>query len=75
MGGFHEGALEFLFDGMSSKHDYYGAVGITLPPDSIQEFKIQEGYFSPQYGLPTVVNVVLDLARTIFTGVPGVRSQ
>ncbi|HZP02276.1 MAG TPA: TonB-dependent receptor [Terriglobia bacterium] len=67
-GGTHEGSAEFLFDGVPSKQDFYGAVGITPPPDALAEFKIQTGYFSPQYGLPGVVNVVLKSGTNDFHG-------
>ena len=67
-GGTHEGSAEFLFDGVPSKQDFYGAVGISPPPDAIAEFKIQTGYFSPQYGLPGVVNVVLKSGTNHFHG-------
>jgi hypothetical protein len=68
MGGFHEGSVDFLFDGVEGKHDFYGAVGISPPPDAIAEFKIQTGYFSPQYGLPSVVNTVLKSGTNDFHG-------
>lgn len=68
VGGTHQGDVAFLFDGIPSKHDFYGAVGIEPPPDAIAEFKIQTGYFSPQYGLPGVVNVVLKSGSNTFHG-------
>ncbi len=57
--GSREIATEYLFDGISSRHQFYGAVGFQPPIDSIAEFKIQRGYFSPQFGQPAVVNVVI----------------
>ena len=57
--GSREISPDFLFDGIPSRHDYYGAVGIEPPVDSIAEFKIQRGYFSPQFGQPGVINLVL----------------
>jgi Carboxypeptidase regulatory-like domain len=68
VGGTHQGSVDFLFDGIPSKHDFYNAVGIEPPPDAIAEFKIQTGYFSPQYGLPGVVNVVLKSGSNAFHG-------
>ncbi len=66
--GSRESSSEFLFDGIQSKHDYYGAAGFEPPPDSIQEFKIEQGYFSPQFGLPGVVNVVIKSGTNSFHG-------
>ncbi len=66
--GSRESSSEFLFDGVQSKHDFYGAVGIEPPVDSISEFKIQQGYFSPQFGLPGVVNVVFKSGSNKFHG-------
>lgn len=66
--GSRESSAEFLFDGIQSKHDYYGAVGFEPPPDSIQEFKIEQGYFSPQFGLPAVLNVVIKSGTNSFHG-------
>ncbi len=66
--GSRESSAEFLFDGIQSKHDYYGAAGFEPPPDSIQEFKIEQGYFSPQFGLPGVVNVVIKSGTNSFHG-------
>ncbi len=66
--GSRESSAEFLFDGIESKHDYYGAAGFEPPPDSIAEFKIEQGYFSPQFGLPGVVNVVIKSGGNSFHG-------
>jgi hypothetical protein len=56
--GTRESSCSFLFGEIESKHDYYGAVGSIEPPvDSIAEFKIQQGYLSPEFGLPGVVNL------------------
>jgi hypothetical protein len=57
--GSRESSSEFLLDGIQSKHDYIGAIGVEPPVDSIAEFKIESGYFSPEFGLPGVVNVVI----------------
>jgi len=56
--GSREQAPDFLFDGIPSKEFFFGMVGIEPPVDSIAEFKIQQGYFSPEFGLPAAVNVV-----------------
>jgi len=56
--GTREVSTAFLFDGIPSKHDYYGGVGSQPAIDGIEEFKIQRGYFSPQFGLGAIVNVV-----------------
>jgi hypothetical protein len=66
--GTRESSSSFLFDGIESKHDYYGAVGVEPPVDSIAEFKIEQGYFSPEFGLPGVVNVVLKSGTDSFHG-------
>jgi hypothetical protein len=66
--GSREISPEFLFDGMLSKHDFYGAVGIEPPVDSIAEFKVQRGYFSPEFGAPGVVNVVIKSGTNSFHG-------
>lgn len=66
--GSREISPDFLFDGVPSKQDFYGAVGIEPPVDSIAEFKIQRGYFSPQYGLPAVINVVTKSGTNSFHG-------
>jgi hypothetical protein len=55
--GAREISPEFLFDGIPNKQFFYEAVGIEPPVDSIAEFKIQLGYFSPEFGLPAVINV------------------
>ena len=55
--GSREISPEFLFDGIPSKQFFYGAVGIEPPVDSIAEFKIQRGYFSPEFGAPAAINV------------------
>src|ERR1700687_1030204 len=49
---------EILFDGIPSKDTYENNVGLQPTPDSIAEFKVLQGYFSPEYGLPAVVSVV-----------------
>lgn len=57
--GVREISTDYLFDGIPSRHQFYGAVGLQPPVDSIAEFKVQRGYFSPQFGQPSVVNVVM----------------
>ncbi len=56
--GSREISPEFMFDGIPNKQFFYGAVGIEPPVDSLAEFKIQQGYFSPAFGQPAAVNVV-----------------
>lgn len=56
--GMREGSNEILLDGIPSKHNFYSAVGVQPVLDGIAEFKVQHGYFSPEYGLPAVTNVV-----------------
>jgi hypothetical protein len=57
--GSRESSSEFLLDGIQSKQDFYGAIGLEPPVDSVAEFKIESGYFSPEFGLPGVTNVVI----------------
>src|SRR5581483_3303715 len=57
--GVREISSDYLFDGIPSRQQFYGAVGLQPPIDSIAEFKIQRGYFSPQFGQPAVINVVI----------------
>lgn len=66
--GSREVSSEFLLDGISSKLDVYGSLGVEPSVDAIAEFKIQEGYFSPQFGLPAVVNVVMKSGTNRFQG-------
>ena len=56
--GVREISTVYLFDGVPSKQQFYGAVGFQPPPDSIQEFNIQRGYLPTEFGPPAVVNVV-----------------
>jgi hypothetical protein len=56
--GSREISPEFLFDGIPNKQFFYGAVGVEPPVDSLAEFKIQQGYFSPEFGAPAAINVV-----------------
>ncbi|MGC2332249.1 MAG: carboxypeptidase regulatory-like domain-containing protein [Candidatus Acidiferrales bacterium] len=57
--GVREVSDDYLYDGIPSRHAFYGSVGLRPPVDSIAEFKIQQGYFSPEYGSPAVINVVI----------------
>lgn len=57
--GVREVSDDYLYDGVPSRHAFYGSVGYRPPVDSIAEFKVQQGYFSPQYGQPAVINVVI----------------
>ncbi|MCL4402448.1 MAG: TonB-dependent receptor, partial [Acidobacteria bacterium] len=56
--GVREASADYLFDGIPSRQQFYGAVGLQPPVDSIDEFKIMRGYFSPEFGQPAVINVV-----------------
>lgn len=47
-----------MFDGIPEKQFFYGLTALQPPVDSIAEFKIQEGYFSPQFYSPAIINVV-----------------
>ena len=56
--GIRSGSNEILFDGIPSKNQYENNIGLQPTPDFISEFKVLQGYFSPEYGLPAVVTVV-----------------
>ena len=56
--GIRSGSNEILFDGVPSKNEYENNIGLQPPPDAIAEFRVLQGYFSPEYGLPAVVNIV-----------------
>ena len=47
-----------MFDGIPEKQFFYGLTTLQPPVDSIAEFKIQQGFFSPQFASPAIVNVV-----------------
>ena len=66
--GMREGSNDILFDGIPSKHNFYAAVGTQPVLEGISEFKVQQGYFSPEYGLPAVVNVVTKSGTNVFHG-------
>lgn len=66
--GMREGSNDVLFDGIPSKHNFYSSTGTFPPPESIAEFKVQQGYFSPEYGLPAVTNVVTKSGTNAFHG-------
>src|SRR5579875_1242391 len=56
--GSREISVIVMFDGIPEKQFFYGLTTLQPPVDSIAEFKIQRGYFSPQFGAPAIVNVV-----------------
>ena len=56
--GIRAGSNEILFDGVPSNDIYDNNIGLQPTPDAIAEFKVLQGYFSPEYGLPAVINVV-----------------
>ena len=66
--GMREGSNDILFDGIPNKHNFYSSVGTLPAPESIAEFKVQQGYFSPEYGLPAVTNVVTKSGTNEFHG-------
>jgi hypothetical protein len=47
-----------MFDGIPEKQFLYGLTALQPPVDSIAEFKIQQGYYSPQFAAPAIINVV-----------------
>jgi len=66
--GIREGSNDILFDGIPSKNDYQNMIGIQPTPDGLAEFKIQQGYFSAEYGLPVVINVVTNSGTNAIHG-------
>jgi hypothetical protein len=59
IGGNREQDQTYTYDGVESKAYWLGAVGLFPPQDAIGEFKVQQGYLSPEFGPPAVVNVIL----------------
>jgi outer membrane receptor protein involved in Fe transport len=66
--GVREVSPEFLMDGVLTRNAGYGAIGAQPPVDSVEEFNVQRGYFSPKFGLPAVINVVYKSGTNAFHG-------
>ncbi len=56
--GTREVSAIVMFDGIPEKQFFSALVALQPPVDSLAEFKIQEGYFSPAFSAPAVINVV-----------------
>jgi hypothetical protein len=66
--GTREVSAEYLFDGVLGREEFYGAVSIQPPLESIEEFKIMRGYFSPEYGSPAIISVATKSGTNAFHG-------
>ena len=66
--GIRATATDIMFDGTPSKNLYENNLGVSPSPDAIAEFKVLQGYFSPEYDLPAVVNVVTKSGTNDFHG-------
>ena len=56
--GSRPSSTAFIFDGIPFKEHFYGAPGTLQPIDSIQEFKVQKGFFTGRYDSAGVINLV-----------------
>jgi hypothetical protein len=56
--GSRPSSTAFIFDGIPFKEHFYGAPGSLQPIDSIQEFKVQKGFFTGRYDSAGVINLV-----------------
>jgi hypothetical protein len=60
--------MTYTYDGVESKAYWLGAVALYPPMDVLAEFKVQQGYLSPEFGPPVVVNVILKSGQDTFHG-------
>lgn len=58
IGGNRQQDMTYTYDGVESKSYWDGNVALFPPPEAIEEFKVQQGYVSPEFGPPVVVNVI-----------------
>src|ERR1700722_17209150 len=68
IGGNREQDMTYTYDGVESKGYWLGAVALFPPQDAISEFKVQQGYLSPEFGPPVVVNLILKSGDNSFHG-------
>jgi len=68
IGGNREQDMTYTYDGVESKGYWLGSVALFPPQDAISEFKVQQGYLSPEFGPPAVVNVIIKSGENSFHG-------
>jgi hypothetical protein len=62
-------ANSFLIDGIESRGARLGEISFLPSPDTIKEFKIQENYYSAEYGTnPGIISVSIKSGSNIFHG-------
>lgn len=68
--GQRSAGTEILLDGVENTDLYAASVGITVPIDSVQEYRILTSNFDPQYGRASggIVNVVTKAGSNAFHG-------
>ena len=75
--GSRPSSTAFIFDGIPFKEHFYGAPGSLQPIDSIQEFKVQKGFFTGRYDSAGVINLVTksgtNRVRATVMGLPSQR--
>jgi hypothetical protein len=70
--GLRESNVSYLVNGIETRNSRFGNAGIRPDPDAIQEFNVQRGFFTPDYGgSAAIVNTALrsgsnDLHLTAF---------
>ncbi len=58
--GLRESDVSYLLDGIETRNARFGNAGIRPDPDAIQEFNVQRGFFTPDYGgSAAIVNTTL----------------
>lgn len=58
--GLRESDVSYLVDGIETRNARFGNAGIRPDPDAIQEFNVQRGFFTPDYGgSASIVNTAL----------------
>jgi hypothetical protein len=50
IGGLRESDTSYLVNGIETRNARFGNAGIRPDPDAIQEFNVQRGFFTPDYG-------------------------
>jgi hypothetical protein len=58
--GLRESNTSYLVNGIETRNARFGNAGIRPDPDAIQEFNVQRGFFTPEYGgSASIVNTTL----------------
>lgn len=68
IGGNREQDITYTYDGVESKSYWLGLVALYPPMDAIAEFKVQQGYLSPEFAPPVVVNLIMKSGTDEFHG-------